>query len=217
MRYAIGNDNRRHAIAGASCDCRLGREHLCSLIEFGRLQQKYFPQAETCLDWFHAVEKLWSAGECLHEEGSQALRVWVGRQSERLRRGATRSVLRELRAQLAGIARTGPGNKGKRQRLRQTISYYETHRSRMHDAALRRRDLDIGTGAVEGAVRNLVGLRLNGPGMRWSRQRSQRVLHLRCILLNEQWADFTRYLAARTDLTMAAQPEPTQTHDAKAA
>jgi len=41
--------------------------------------------------------------------------------------------------------------------------------------------------AVEGAVRNLVGMRLDGPGMRWSRDRAEHVLHLRCILLNGQW------------------------------
>ena len=30
--------------------------------------------------------------------------------------------------------------------------------------------------------------------MRWSRQRSEMVLHLRCILLNGQWTEFTHYL-----------------------
>jgi hypothetical protein len=188
-----------------------GSEHIW------RLQQKYFPDAETCVDWFHVVEKLWSAGECLYAEGSQELRAWVGRQVERLRRGTTQAVLRELREQLAGIALTGPGNKGRRERLRQTIAYYETHQMRMRYADLRRRDLDIGTGAVEGAVRNLVGMRLDGPGMRWSRQRSERVLHLRCILLNGQWRDFAQHLATRPDFTLAARPEPTLPHDAKAA
>lgn len=33
-----------------------------------RLQEKYFTEAEVCLDWYHVVEKLWSAGECLHAD-----------------------------------------------------------------------------------------------------------------------------------------------------
>ena len=74
--------------------------------------------------------------------------------------------------------------------------------------------LDLGTGAVEGAVRNLVGLRLDGPGMRWGRDRSELVLHLRCILLNGQWCDFAAYLA-RLHLQLAAAPAPARTHDAK--
>ena len=95
----------------------------------------------------------------------------------------------------SAIPNTGPGTKGKRSRLDDTIRYFRNNLSRMIYRELRRDDLDIGSGAVEGAVRNLVGMRLDGPGMRWGRQRSQRILHLRCILLNGQWAEFTRYLA----------------------
>jgi len=82
-------------------------------------------------------------------------------------------------------------------------------------ADLRRRDLDIATGAVEGAVRNLVGIRLDGPGMRWSRQRSERLLYLRCVLLNGQWDELEQHLARRSRFKLAAQPEPTQPHDAR--
>jgi hypothetical protein len=54
---------------------------------------------------------------------------------------------------------------------------------------MRRQELDIATGAVEGAVRNLVGIRLDGPGMRWGLARAEWILHLRCIFLNGQWDD----------------------------
>jgi hypothetical protein len=40
------------------------------------------------------------------------------------------------------------------------------------------------------------------------------MLHLRCVLLNGQWEDFERYLAKQT-ITLAANPMPTRTHDAK--
>ncbi len=80
-------------------------------------------------------------------------------------------------------------------------------------AELRRDDLDIGTGAVQGAVRNLVGLRLDGPGMRWGRERSELVMHLRCILLNCQWDDFRRFLE-HSRLKFAPQPAPARPHDA---
>jgi len=80
-------------------------------------------------------------------------------------------------------------------------------------ARLRRDDLDIGTGAVEGAVRNLVGLRLDGPGMRWGRERSELVMHLRCILLNGQWDEFRQFLS-RSQLKLAPQPAAARPHDA---
>lgn len=184
-----------------------GSEHIW------RCQQKYFPGAEVCIDWYHVVEKLWEAGACLHAEASPELKAWVDEQKSRLRGGKVAAVLSELRSCHFAIPKTGPGNKSRRHRLAQVIDYLENHAHRMPYARLRADDLDIGTGAVEGAVRNLVGLRLDGPGMRWGRERSELVLHLRCILLNGQWESFHRCLA-ESPLRLAPQPEPASTHDA---
>ena len=188
-----------------------GSEHIW------RLQKEYFPLAEACIDWYHVVEYLWSAGESNYKQGTAELRAWVGRQAKLLRHGSVGAVIEALRRMHGAIPKTGPGNKGKRERLAKTIKYLVDNRRRMIYSRLRRDDLDIGSGAVEGAVRNLVGMRLDGPGMRWSRQRSERVLHLRCILLNGQWEEFTRYLSKRGTLTLAAQPTPTVAHNAKKA
>lgn len=188
-----------------------GSEHLW------RLQKQYFPEAEVCIDWFHVVEKLWKAGECLYEEGSDELKEWIGKQATRLRRSSAQAIIEDLCAKLAATPKTGPGNKGKRQRLEKTIKYLTDHKDRMRYAELRRDDLDIGTGAAEGAVRNLIGMRLDGPGMRWSRERSERVLHLRCVLLNGQWTEFAAYLEGRRQLKLASQPQSATPHLAKAA
>lgn len=182
-----------------------------------RCQQRYFPDAEPCLDWYHVIEKVWKAGECFHREGSDELAAWVGEQAKKLRRGTSRAVIDELGSRLEAIPKTGPGNKGKRERLLAVLKHFIEHQRRMKYRDLRRRDLDIGSGAAEGAVRNLVGLRLDGPGMRWSRGRSERLLHLRCILLNGQWDDFAAYLAAADSLRLPSVPIPSRTHDAKAA
>lgn len=179
-----------------------------------RLQEKYFPKAVSCIDWYHIVEKLWEAGGCLYSEGSEALAEWVDEQKKRLRRGDLGVVATELSRAYAAIPVTGPGNKGRRKRLLDIMKHFAEHRCRMRYAELRREDLDIGTGAVEGAVRNLVGMRLDGPGMRWGRDRAELVLRLRCILLNRQWDAFCDYLARKT-VKLAAQPVPARTHDAK--
>lgn len=188
-----------------------GSEHIW------RLQQEYFPLAEACIDWYHVVEYLWSAGQACHKEGSAELKGWVALQARRLRRGSSKAVLEELRRMRREIPKTGQGTKGKRERLDKAIKYLVDNRSRMIYEELRRDDLDIGSGAVEGAVRNLIRMRLDGPGMRWSRQRSEWVLHLRCILLNGQWKEFTDYLAAGPQLTLPAKPAPTIPHTAKKA
>jgi hypothetical protein len=179
-----------------------------------RNQQKYFPDATPCIDWYHVAEKLWEAGGCLHREGSQALRQWVDEQLAKLRRGEVVQLLEDLAVAYNGIPKTGPGNKGRRTRLFAILDYLGKHDHRMPYAALRSRELDIGSGAVEGAVRNLVGIRLDGPGMRWGRDRAEMVMQLRCIVLNGQWKSFCHYLERKT-LKLAASPVPARTHDAK--
>jgi hypothetical protein len=175
--------------------------------------ERYFSQAVPCIDWYHVSEKLWEAGSCLHAEGSDELRVWVRKQQQKLRRGHLTQLHNELAAALDCIPKTGPGNKGRRKRLLAIIKYLANHRSRLRYAELRRDDLDIGTGAVEGAVRNLVGIRLDGPGLRWGRARAEMILHLRCIVLNGQWDDFCAFLAT-SHFNLAAQPIPASPHDA---
>jgi len=178
-----------------------------------RAQEKYFPDAEPCVDWFHIVEKLWAAGECLYQEGSPELKAWVAEHTRNLRHGRVGAVLAALGAALAATPKTGPGNKGKRKRLAAILNHLTHQRHRLRYGRFRRDDLPIGSGVVEGAVRNLVGMRLDGPGMRWGRSRSELVLHLRCILLNSQWAELAAYVARR-GLALAAQPVPARPHDA---
>lgn len=177
------------------------------------LQKEFFSDAEACIDWYHIVEKLWAAGACLHREGSDALVDWVHEQKRLLRRGK----LSEMFTNLSAAYRTlrGPGTKAKRKLLLEIMEHLGKNQHRMPYAKLRRDDLPIGSGAVEGAVRNLVGMRLDGPGMRWGRDRSEKVLHLRCILLNGQWNEFVSYLSNR-ELTLAAQPQRAKPHDATA-
>lgn len=188
-----------------------GSEHIW------RLQPKYFPLAEVCLDWYHVAERIWEAGQCFFAQGTDELKEWVNRQLEALRDGRAADVLDTLRTGLAAIPKTGPGNKGRRHRLETNLEFLEKHQSRLRYAQMRADDLVIGTGVIEGAVRNLVRMRLDAPGQRWGRQRSERVLHLRCILLNDQWPDFTDHLALHGNLKLPSEPERAQTHDAKAA
>lgn len=179
-----------------------------------RMQQRYFPDAEVCIDWYHIVEKLWAAGECVHKEGTDDLNEWIAKQTELLRTGCVNALIEGLEEELQLIPKTGPGNKGKRERLSSVIKHLDKNRQRLSYAKIRERDLDIGSGAVEGAVRNLVGIRFDGPGMRWGRGRSELLLHLRCIVLNEQWDEFVSFLNRQRGFKLAAQPIPTETHDA---
>jgi hypothetical protein len=180
------------------------------------LQAEYFPDADVCIDWFHIVEKLWAAGKAIcrgTRRRRKQLEAWVATQKRRLRKGLLRDVLTEIQAALSATAITGPGNKYRRKVLGDVLAHFTKNAARMRYADLRRQDLEIGSGVVEGAVRNLVGVRLDGPGMRWGRDRAEAVLHLRCVLLYRQWKTFEHHVAHRA-IRLAPQPVPTRTHDA---
>lgn len=187
-----------------------GSEHIW------RMQQEFFPDAKCCLDWYHVVEKLWEIGRFFHTEGSPELAKWVNARKKLLRDGKVWSVINGLSALRGRIPKTGPGTKDKRKRLDDVIMYFGEHAERMQYDRLRSEGLDIGTGAVEGAVRNVIAVRLDGPGMRWGRERSELVLHLRCILVNGQWNDFVGYLARRNGVMLRAQPIEASPHAAAA-
>ena len=64
-------------------------------------------------------------------------------------------------------------------------------------------DLVIATGQVEGAVRHLVGERLDCSGMRWTRGKAEAVLHLRCIELNGDWEALENWFHCQTQTRLA--------------
>jgi hypothetical protein len=180
------------------------------------LKDEFFPNAESCLDWYHVVEKIWLAGKATFRNTRRqriGLEAWVARQKHRLRKGEARGVVDDIEATLKATPMTGPGNKYRRHVLDQVLRYLRGHSDKLAYARLRRLDLDISSGVVEGAVRHLVGVRLDGPGMRWGRDRAEAILRLRCVLINGLWRDFERFVERR-DLRLAAQPVPTRTHDA---
>jgi hypothetical protein len=181
-----------------------------------RLKDEHFPNAEGCIDWFHIVEKIWACGEAIHPSNRAAVEAWYAKQVSLLRRRGSGPVIANLKAALEATPKTGPGTKRRRKLLRKTYRHLLRHMPHMLYASLRRRDLDIATGAVEGAVRNVVRMRLDGPGMRWSQERAERVLQLRCILVNGQWDAFERYVTEREGGTikLPSRPAPTVPHDA---
>jgi hypothetical protein len=161
-----------------------------------RLGKEFFPEAKHTLDIFHAIEHLWKAGRSLFREGSKALEEWVDEQRQRLYSGHVQTVVRDLKTALTAIPSTGPGNKGKRQRLREVATYIEKRVHMMNYKELLERDLEICSGSVEGAVRYVVSQRFDCAGMRWIRERAEALLQLRCIEINGDWDAFMAFVHA---------------------
>ena len=106
----------------------------------------------------------WKAGESLHREGTPALKSWVEKLKERLYGGDVEAIIAELRTRLARVPVTGPGNKGRRERLEQVMNYLETRRTKLNYAELIEQDLEIGSGPVGGAVKHIIAARIDHGG-----------------------------------------------------
>jgi len=174
-------------------------------LDLERYTAEYFPKAIHIVDVMHVAEKIWKAGECLYREGSDELNAWMDRQKKRLYGGEEALIVSELKAALAAIPKTGPGNKGRRDRLGNAVSYLEKRLGKMNYASLIEQDLEIGSGMVEGAIKNLIGKRCDHGGMRWIKERAEAVVQLRCIEANGDWEAFMAFVHDR--LQTQAQQE----------
>jgi hypothetical protein len=170
-----------------------------------KLQREFFPTAIACVDWYHVCEYLWAAGRAVHDEGTDPLRKWVEARKDELRHGRIDEMFTAIEALNSHIGRSGPGTKGRRERVATTLRYLRGQRERLRYDELLRADLDIATGAVEGAVNHVVGMRLDRSMMRWSLSRAENVVALRCVQINGLWdTSFTAHVEA----AHAAKREP---------
>jgi hypothetical protein len=155
--------------------------------------RRLFRGAILTLDIRHAQEKLWEVGRLFHREGSAELTRWVEGLEELLYKGHVRALLRRLEQEMRDVSPRGPGTKERRGALKKVIAYLEARVKLMDYGRLRKEDLVIATGVVEGAARYVVGERLDNSGMRWIEARAEAVLLLRCIEVNGDWEAFMRW------------------------
>lgn len=141
------------------------------------------PDALQILDWYHAVEHLWSCAKVLYGEGTEGARRWVHRHRRLLYRGQVLAVLESLQRS-RGFHRS-PASQ---QALTDLIRYYRNNVDRMAYDQYRKQGLLIGSGPVEGSHRHVHHQRFKLAGMRhWNRERANALLNLRLIYLNGDW------------------------------
>lgn len=174
--------------------------------DLAHYKAEFLPEAQHTLDVHHAMEYVYDAGQSFYPEGSKELHDWADRQRDRLYGGYGADMLKEIRSKLAAIPKTGPGTKGKRERAETAVNYLAKRQPMMNYDELIAQDLEIGSGAVEGAVRYVIGQRFDCAGMRWVRESSEPLLQLRCIEINGQWEEFMEFVHATGTGSIHAPP-----------
>jgi hypothetical protein len=133
------------------------------------------------LDWCHAVHHISLALATLAtaEERKRVfkkLRKW-------LKQGAWEKVVREL---VDRLLQTGLGEDAE---VWTEINYLERHGKAGHldYAKFRRRQLPVGSGAIESAIRRVINLRMKGNSISWKEENAEGMLALRGLVLSKRW------------------------------
>lgn len=145
------------------------------------IHDQRFSKAVFIVDWYHASEHIWDCGKVLFGEGTDAAKKWVSRRGALLWNGYTRRLLNDLK-------KLRKNCRGKRREAIATLyRYISVNEEQMRYDVFRAKGYDIGSGAVEGACKYVVGKRLKQSGMIWTRAGSSATLALRIAWLNKQW------------------------------
>ena len=76
------------------------------------------------------------------------------------------------------------------------LNYFAGHRERLGYAVRLRRGQVIGSGLVEGTIKELVNLRMKRAGARWSAEHVGPFVELMALSRSPEWAEHWKSLAA---------------------
>jgi hypothetical protein len=133
------------------------------------------------LDFWHAMEYAWAYARLQFGEGTRRAAQGTRRVAQDLKAGPVQAVI-------ARLYTLQPNTPESREALATLIRSYTTHAARMPYDEYQRLGYGSGSGAVESAHKQVVHARLRQAGMRWSAVGARRLLALRLLLLNGEWA-----------------------------
>jgi hypothetical protein len=155
------------------------------------LAGEHFAGAAQVLDVYHATEHLAAAGRAAFGEGPE-LQRWLDAARRRLVGDGYAGVCEALRrpagaaGAAAGLADAAGG----------VLNYFCGHRERLGYAVRLLRGQVIGSGAVEGAIKQLVNLRLKRTGARWRAVHVGAFVELRAMADSAEWSEYWAALSA---------------------
>ncbi len=162
------------------------------------------PGHRLILDFIHADEYLWKAGNALFGEKGPQREQWVKQWTLELLCGRTNEVI----AQLRGKADKQRSNGISRRVLEQVANYYERNIAYMRYDEYLSAGWPIATGVIEGACRHLVKDRCELSGMRWSQMGAESLLRMRCVDENGDWENYHDYRRLHRQRTLYAGVTP---------
>ncbi len=135
------------------------------------------------IDFYHAAEHLHHTVQPLWPKSQAAACA-----------GFYEGLRHDLRNEVDGVDQViasleARARKRRTKKIATAIQYFEKHRQRMAYVDLDRRQLPVGSGAVESAVRRIINLRFKAPGTFWDPQTVEDLMHLRAAFKAGRWQE----------------------------
>jgi hypothetical protein len=147
------------------------------------------------LDFYHAREYLGKAASAIFGRDEIQKTIWEEQFSHDLKHqpGAAGRVIEELEKQRAALDKKNWIERD--EELRQVITYYKNHQSKMTYAQHIQENLPIGSGVTEAACKTLIKQRMCISGSRWKEDGAGCVLAMRTLKLTQgRWQQFWNYV-----------------------
>jgi hypothetical protein len=149
---------------------------------------KHLPHRVDILDFYHACEHLTTVATARFGVGAPEGKAWVATMKHELLTVGPWELLRSVEA-------WAPATEVAQEVRRQELVYFQNNQDRMHYPEYLQLGLPIGSGAVEGACKHLVGARFKGAGMRWNLPTAEPLVHLRAAVLTRPDIDLRAYVS----------------------
>ena len=134
-----------------------------------------YPDCEQIVDFFHAKEHLCEFAKEYFKDKTYRDK-WIEKQSQVM-----------LHKGISPVIETLNKLSKKTEKLRQLIGYYTNHEKRMQYHTFKEKGLQIGSGAIESAHKDVLQKRLKLSGQRWSKKGLQQIAQLRVVYKSGKW------------------------------
>ena len=149
------------------------------------LAERRFPGASQCLDFWHAAGYLGEGAKAVFGSGSDEAKAALGRGKGKLLEDGYCGVV-EWIGEL-GLEMPGGGDGAA---LGPVLNYLAGHQGRMNYVLRLRRGQSIGSGLVEGSIKQLLNVRMKQTGARWKVEHVAPLVELGALAAGPEWAAF---------------------------
>lgn len=149
------------------------------------LSEQHFPGAAGLLDIWHGAEHLGEGAKKVFGQGSEQAREQAARGRQRLLEDGYWGVTQWV-GELTGLMPAG----GDGAALGGVLNYFCGHQDRLNYALRLRRGQSIGSGLVEGSIKQLLNKRLKQTGARWKVEHVGPLVELGALAAGPEWPAF---------------------------